>query len=258
MSEVKSASRVMQILNLLQNHPLGLTTSEISASLDLPKSSSHELLHSMATENYLRLHKSRYSLGLKVFEIGQAAARNSELLQHARPILRWVGGQLNEAVYLAVLDGTDVVYLSKIQFRRDIRLQSQVGARLPAHATGLGKAMLSKVAKEEVRDRFSGKAFKTFTPNTISTIDGLEKELELTRVNGYAVDRGEYTSGVFCYAMPVMDSQDQVVAAIGVALPHEPESQTHRSRILDLLAEATSNLSQKFRVSGGNLLASNR
>lgn len=258
MSEVKSATRVMQILNLLQSHPRGLTTSEISNSLDLPKSSTHELLHSMASERYLQQTGNRYTLGLKVFEIGQAAARNSELLQHARPILRWVGGQLNEAVYLAVLDGTEVVYLSKIQFRKDIRLQSQVGARLPAQATGLGKAILSKIAKEEVRNRFTGNAFKTFTPNTITTIDGLERELEQARVDGYAVDRGEYTKGIYCYAMPVMDSHNQVLAAIGVALPNEPENPTHHSRILDLLSEATTNLSQKFRANGGQLVASRR
>lgn len=256
MSEVKSATRVMQILNLLQSQPLGLPAAEISTALDLPKSSTHELLHSMTTEKYLQQKKNRYSLGLKVFEIGQAAARNSELLQHARPILRWVGGQLNEAVYLAVLDDTEVVYLSKIQFRTDVRFKSQVGARLPAQATGLGKAILSKIAKEEVRNRFSQNSFKTFTANTITTLDGLERELEQTRANGYAVDRGEYTNGIFCYAMPVMDSQNQVLAAIGVALPNEPESPTHRSRILDLLTEATGNLSQKFGVKSGNLAGS--
>ena len=122
MSEVKSASRVMQILNLLRDHPLGLTISEISVLLELPKSSTHELLHSMAKENYLHQHRNRYSLGLKVFEIGQAAARSSELIQYARPALKWVGEQLNESVQLAVLDGTEVVYLSKMQFRREIRL----------------------------------------------------------------------------------------------------------------------------------------
>lgn len=253
MSEVKSAHRVMQILNLLRHYPLGLTISETSALLDLPKSSTHELLHSMANENYLRQDGNRYSLGLKVFEIGQAAARSSELIQYARPALKRIGEQLSEAVQLGVLDGTEVVYLSKMQFRREIQIPSQVGDRLPAHATGLGKAMLSKIPKKEVVARFSDVSFERFTPNTISSLGGLERELELTRVNGYAVDRQEYSKSVFCYAMPIMDSQQQLLGAISVSLPREPENKMQTARILDLLTEATTNLSQKFRPSGSKI-----
>jgi DNA-binding IclR family transcriptional regulator len=97
----------------------------------------------MADENYLKVRGNRYSLGLKVFEIGRAAARSSDLLQHARPTMKWIAQELNESVQLAALDGTEVVYLSKFQPRRDIRLESEVGARLPSYATALGKALLS-------------------------------------------------------------------------------------------------------------------
>ena len=109
-----------------------------------------------------------------------------------------------------------------------------------------------------MRHRFSDVLFEKFTPRTITSIAELEKELEQARTNGYAVDREEYSKGVFCYAMPVMDSQDQVLGAISVSLPTEPENTIQRSRILDLLTEATTNLTQKFRSSGGKLATGRR
>ncbi len=250
MSEVKSAKRVMQILDLLRDYPLGLTISEVGRLLKLPKSSTHELLHSMAQGKYLQQDRTRYSLGLKVFEIGQAAVRSSELIQYARPAMRWIGEELNESVQLATLDGTEVVYLSKMQFRREIRLQSKVGGRIPAYATGLGKAILSKIPNDEVRNRFSKISFEKFTPNTLHSIDALLKDLEKIRKIGYAVDREEYAKGVFCYAMPVMDSLNKTLGAISVSLPCEPLDKMQRTRILNLLTEATTNVSQKFLSSG--------
>lgn len=252
-SEVKSATRVMQILTLLRDHPLGLTISEVSKILSIPKSSTHELLHSMSEEHYLQIQGTRYSLGIKVFEIGQAAARSSELIQFARPTMKWVGEELSESVQLAMLDGTEVVYLSKMQFRKDIKLESKVGTRLPSYATGLGKAILSTYPKDEVEARFSETHFEQFTPRTITTLDGLHENLQEIRVKGYAEDREEYSKGVFCYAMPIKDLQNQTLGAISVSMPGEPASQERREKVLKLLAEATSNLTQKFRYTTGKI-----
>jgi IclR family KDG regulon transcriptional repressor len=251
MSEVKSATRVMQILDLLRDHPRGLTISEVSKLLGLPKSSTHDLLHSMNQENYLHMNGSRYSLGLKVFEIGLAAARSSELIQFARPAMKWIGEELNESVQLAILDGTEVVYLSKMQFRKEIKLDSKAGDRLPSYATGLGKAILSTIPKSEVQARFLETKFERFTPRTITSLNNLTEHLDRIRTKGYAEDHGEYSKGVFCYAMPVRDSRDQTLGAMSVSLPGEPETQVRREKILQLLGEATTTLTRKFRFAGG-------
>lgn len=245
-SDVKSATRVMNILTLLRDHPLGLTLSEISKLLEIPKSSAHELLHSMSHENYLKVRGNRYSLGLKVFEIGRAAARSSDLLQYARPTMKWIAQELNESVQLAALDGTEVVYLSKYQPRRDIRLESEVGARLPSYATALGKALLSTCSEEEIDEKFADYHFEQFTPRTISSLDQLKRELEGVRLTGFARDRGEYTEDIFCYARPIKDHNNKSIAAISVSMPKD--SASYRDWLLTVLSEGTNSLSEKVQA----------
>jgi len=249
MSEVKSANRVMEILNLLRHHPLGLTITEVSKILGIPKSSTHELLHSMHQGNYLQLQENRYSLGIKVFEIGQAAAHSSELLLHARPVMKFIGEELNESVQLAILDGYEVVYLSKMQFRKDIKLVSKVGIRLPSYATGLGKAILSTCSEDDIELRFAETQFEQFTPRTITTMEKLHDSLEQVRNRGYAEDREEYSPGVFCYAMPVEGVNSQTLGALSVSIPGEPVSKERRQKIIHVLSEMTQHLSQKLRLS---------
>lgn len=245
-SDVKSATRVMHILTLLRDHPLGLTLSEVSKLLEIPKSSAHELLHSMAGENYLQVRGNRYSLGLKVFEIGRAAARSSDLLQHARPTMKWIAQELNESVQLATLDGNEVVYLSKLQPRRDIRLESEVGARLPSYATALGKALLSTYNDDELEEKFADYHFEQFTPRTITSLDQLKRELEGVRLTGFARDRGEYTEEIFCYAKPIKDHNNRAIGAISVSMPSDTVS--YRDWLLTVLSEATNSLSEKVQA----------
>lgn len=251
MSEVKSANRVMEILNLLRHHPLGLTITEVSKILTIPKSSTHELLHSMHQGNYLQLQETRYSLGIKVFEIGQAAAHSSELLLHARPAMKFIGEELSESVQLAILDGTEVVYLSKMQFRKDMKLVSKVGIRLPSYATGLGKAILSTCSEENLEERFAFTQFQQFTPRTITTMERLQENLENVRERGYAEDREEYSPGVFCYAMPIKDLNNQTLGALSVSMPGEPHSKERRQKIINLLNDVTQQLSKKLRPVAG-------
>ena len=247
MEEVKSAKRVMQILTLMMENPNGLTISKVSLMLGIPKSSTHELLHSMSQENYLKQEGNVYNLGIRVFEIGQAAIRNSALIQYARPIMKSIGEELKESVHLATLDGTEVVYLSKMQFRKDIRLESIMGTRLPSYATGIGKAILSTMSNDEVSELFSKIVFKQFTPKTITSINKLHKNLEEIRSKGYAEDQEEYSKGIYCYAMPIKDLQNSTLGAISVSMPSLPSSQERRDKVLQLLGEATSILSQNVR-----------
>jgi IclR family KDG regulon transcriptional repressor len=247
MEEVKSAMRVMKILTLLLDHPLGLTISRVSLLLSIPKSSTHELLHSMTQEQYLQQEGNAYTLGIRVFEIGQSTIRNSALIQFARPIMKSIGEELKESVHLATLAGTEVVYLSKMQFRKDIRLESIMGTRLPSYATGIGKAILSTMTNDEVSELFSEIVFKQFTPKTITCINNLHKNLDEIRVKGFAEDQEEYSKGIYCYAMPIKDMQNRTLGAISISMPGMPSSQERRDKVLQLLGEATSILSQNVR-----------
>lgn len=132
-----------------------------------------------------------------------------------------------------------------------------MGTRLPAYATGIGKAILSTMSNDEVSDLFSEIVFQQFTPKTITSINKLHKNLDEIRVKGYAEDQEEYSKGIYCYAMPIRDIQNSTLGAISISMPGLPASTERRDKVLQLLTEATSIVSQNVRYTTKKTKSSN-
>ena len=147
---------------------------------------------------------------------------------------------LGETVQMAILDGSDIVYIAKSESQRPIQLVSAVGSRLPAHATGLGKALLACLPGERLQDLYpNSEALVPLSPNTIRSGDALRRDLGETRARGYAIDAGECTPGLYCIATPVLGMDHKALAAISVSVPESrltPEEQSHLAS--ELIKEA--------------------
>jgi len=217
---VKSAERALHIIELLTVH--GATEfTEIVARLDLPKSSAHYLLATMRDGGFLDFdtRARRYTVGPRLWEAGQAYIRDLDVARVAGPHLERARDILGETVQLAVLDGLDNVYVGKAETDHALQLVSKIGSRLPAHATGLGKVLLAGLATEEFSRRLEHVELQRFTATTVTDIDDLRRELATIRRRGYALDRGEYASGVFCVAAPI-DNAVGTIAAMSVSIPN--------------------------------------
>jgi DNA-binding IclR family transcriptional regulator len=247
-AQVKSAGRVLDIIELLMAHPDGLRFSELQERLQLPKSSLYELLSVLSARRYIEFVAERrvYLLGIRVWEAGQAYAQHHQLLQVARPVMERIVRALNETVQLAVLDGLENVYLAKVDCSHPVRLQSEVGRRLHAHGTGLGKALLAFLPPEELRARLSGAALPSFTPNTITDAGRLLDELAAVGRRGYALDSQEYTPGLQCVAVPIFDHQGAAAAAISVSIPTMRGGAPELAAALQLLAAGSGEISQRL------------
>ena len=151
--------------------------------------------------------------------------------------------ELQETVQLAVLDGIENVYLAKEEADQRLVLQSHVGTRLPAYATGLGKALLGGLPDEEVLRRLASGGLRRFTANTITRTDDLLAELAEVRRHGYSTDHGEYTDGVTCVAVPVRNHDGEVVAAVSVSVPVTRADDGFEERAAKVLAREAANLS---------------
>ena len=218
---VKSADRTLAILELLTESRDGLTLTDIHEKLGFPKSSTYGLLLTMVTRGFLEQEPDsrRFRIGIRLWQAGQSYVTANDLERTALPYMEALRDLLNETVQLATLDGTDNVYIAKVDPDQQLRLASRVGVRLPAYATGIGKALLSELPNEEIRRRFDGVRFTKFTPQTITSVTRLVSALEEIRVRGYATDNSEHTPGVFCVAAPVNGHRDAVSAAISVSIP---------------------------------------
>lgn len=244
---IKSAQRVLDILDHLGTEPEDVGFMDLTRSLAIPKSSLHGLLELMTARQYLEFDEKRrrYTLGLRALEIGRAYRRRHDALDVAQQEMAALVADVNETTQLARLVGCENVYLARVDSSHALRLQSEAGARLPAHATGVGKALLSPLADEELAALFPDEALPVFTPNTWPTLTALREELARTRQRGFAVDNQEYTQGVFCLALRVEGFGGASNTSLSVSVPVTRASKTALAAILARLAAASVAISQR-------------
>lgn len=243
---VKSAERVVHVLELLAARPQGLGFGDICAALSLPKSSAHGLLSTLVAANFLRFDSSKrcYHVGVRVFEVGQTFVQGLDVAREAVPRLEALREDVNETAQLAILEGVENVYVAKVEAIHHLKLASDVGLRLPAHATALGKVLLSGLSDQEVKKRYKGRKLERFTDQTIQTVEELLIQIKQIRDVGFSLDEGEHTPGVYCTAVPVHDHRREVIAAMSVSVPMVRHSSEARLRILRALQREAGSLSR--------------
>ncbi len=249
-SHVKSASRALDIIEALAASPKGLGFTDLARLQAIPKSSLHALLAVLTDRGYVELDASRrtYVLGIKGWEIGQAWRARNNLVDKAVVAMERAVAAINETVQLAVLDGIENVYLAKVDCSHPVRLQSEVGKRLHAHATGLGKVLLAARSDDDLRSRFEDIPFPRLAFSPIGSLPDLFATISVVRALGFAVDDQEYTPGLRCVAVPVYDSDGQVVAALSAAIPLMRAGPAQLERALRAIAAASIDISRSLGV----------
>lgn len=243
---VKSAQRALMVLELLTRSEKPLSFGEIGAELAYPRSSLFGLLRTLQDRNWIELDEQtrRYRLGIRTMEAGNAYLRSIDLVQLAQPQMARVRDAIEETVQLSVLDGRFNIYLGKVEGKQTLRLASEVGRRLEAHTTALGKVMLAGLSDQELDRLFDGVTLEGYTATTIVDLEQLRAVLLEIRRLGYATDNEEHTLGVRCVALPVRNHTGQTVAGLSVSFPSVRYSDERAERARDLLTEAVAAVSQ--------------
>jgi DNA-binding IclR family transcriptional regulator len=240
---VTALARGTEVLELFLNGKSAWSQPEIASALRLPRSTVHEIVSTLAMRGYLaKLDERRVGLGPRVFELGNAYAESFDLVRRGSEVLADIAAATHETCHLAVLDGTDVLYVAKVDSTHAVRMVSAVGRRVPAHCTALGKVLLSALPEADVLARYGESELARLTPVSIGSMRALLVELDRVRRSGYATDDCESNPDVRCVALPVTDYWGQVVAAVSVSIP------VHRAGLwpdgfLPPLVEATKRLS---------------
>ncbi|MDT3682165.1 MAG: IclR family transcriptional regulator [Truepera sp.] len=220
---IRVLDRAFRMLELLAEGT-ELTLTEISQAIGLNTSTTFRMVASLEFHRYLSRNEEsgKYTLGLACLELAKSFQAANALSRLAAPDLEALRDDVRETVHLAVLDGSDVVYLQKLPGLHAIGfMESSVGGRLPAYCTGLGKALLAYADPDYVRglvERGHG-ALERFTPNTITDVDELMDQLMTIRERGFAFDSGEHEPDVRCVAVPVFGRNGGIQAAISVTGP---------------------------------------
>jgi len=215
---VQAINRVLDIVELLATAKEGLGVTEIGQAIGLHKSTVHRLCNALAVRGYIEKDPGGiYRLGLKFMEINGLFLKKLELKTEALPFIRKLAEILGQPVHLAILDGVEVVYIEKVDVVNSIRMYSQIGRRVPAHCTAIGKVLIAALDEERLAERLELIKFERRTPNTITSKEKFSKVIFETRERGWAVDDEENEPGVRCVAAPIYDYTGKVIAAVSVS-----------------------------------------
>lgn len=216
-----SVKKAIQVLKSLQGPADGLTMTEIHEKTGLQKSDVSRLLNLLTDEGVVfRDERSRrFTLSLEVYQAGVRALHGNSALTYAQKYLDRLQQKLPLVLYMAALDGTEVVILEVRPGRHPVQIMVPVGARLPAHASASGKAMLAQLPPEEVESRFAHEQLVPVTQNTITDITALLNDLATIRTRGFATAVGENLPGVVGVSVTLPILIQGKPTAIAAALP---------------------------------------
>lgn len=214
--DVSTAARLTALLGAFHPSDEALGVSELARRTQLPKSSVSRLSAHLVTQGLLERDGTGLRLGLKLFEIGQLALRGRGLVEAARPYLADLREATRNTVHLAILEGTEVVYLDLLRGSDAPRLPSRIGGRFPAHATAVGKAILAFSDDETVGAVLRGDMERVST-RTVTAPGLLRGQLERVRADGIAYEHEESGVGVVCAASPLLRADGHAVAALSIA-----------------------------------------
>ncbi|HVR48713.1 MAG TPA: IclR family transcriptional regulator [Pseudorhodoferax sp.] len=234
----------LAVLELLSHSKEPLSLTQIGAELGMVKSNVHRLMQALVETRYVLRHEEsgRYTASIRLWELGSAVLSRLDLRRHAETQMNALQETTGESVHLSVLDRGEVVYVHKVESLNPVRAYTQIGGRVPAYCVATGKALLA-CGSDEMLQAIAG-ALKPHTVHTIVDPALFLKEMRKVRMQGYAVNRGEWREAVWGVAAPIMGARGAAIAAIGVSGPGERFRKRSLSGIAEMVLAAAVEISE--------------
>lgn len=210
--------RVLNIMELLAEHPDGLTLTEISNSINSPKSTVLPIIRTLRDEKYVFYNSksSLYRVGVSAFSTGSAYIRNMSSLEFVRTEMKYVARQCEEICQLGILNKNMALFIAE-ESNTAISHVTRVGKHLPLYCSAIGKSLICKMGIDELI-KLHPNGFEAYTTNTVSSFEMLIKELENICSDDYvSYDRGEMSPDLSCISVPLFKHED-IIAAVSVSI----------------------------------------
>lgn len=245
---LQSVARTMSVLEAFARQPRPLSIAELAAAAGLDKSAGQRIVHTLQALGYLERSSEGLVPGKKALYRAFDFLRMNALVESATPVLHELRKSVNERVDLSLLDGTDIVYVVRLQSKRETFSATLVGRRIPTFCSTGGRAMLAALPEAEALDILQASDRRPMTPRTITEIPAILGRIEEARRCGYALAIEESALGEIVLAAAVLDINQRPVAAIHVAGSlSEWAEEGFRQRISPLVMEAARALSHTYK-----------
>src|SRR5881227_2904205 len=213
----------------LQSQHAARTLTDIARSAGIPAATARRCLLTLEELGYVTRNARSFLLRPKVLQLGAAYLESMNIEQLTKTHLEELARNTSDSAALCVLDGCDTVYVARASVRTLLRLEAHVGSRFPAHATSTGRVLLAGLSAERLQRYFDAASLEPLTERTVTSATELRSLIAECRRNGYAVVEDELAYGVVALAVPVLDQQRRVVAALNTS---SHSRRTTRTRLL--------------------------
>jgi DNA-binding IclR family transcriptional regulator len=215
------------ILECLDRGTGELTAAQLASRTGMKLSTLYRYLAMLEASGFIqRLTGGKYALGIKLVELGGHVLLRDDVYRFGQPVAEELATELGLDVHLAQLYEGDVLHVgyggrpARVESRNSlVTTGSKLGQRAPAHCTSLGKALLAYTPTNDVESVIRRFGWRPMTTNSIRTFARLEKELNAVRSRGFAIDREEKASGIYCIAVPVFGRNRQAACSISATGP---------------------------------------
>lgn len=245
----KSVSRAIDILTLISKSDKHLTLTEIAKKLDIPKSSALDVIQTLLAKDFIEVENAQaktYRIGISIFTIGTKSIQDNNLQEAATEVLTNLSQKTQKTIFLGVPKNDKVIYVSKLEGNSPVQSSATIGSDNPMHLTGIGKAILAAMPLEEIAILYQNEPYESRTKNSITTYHELVSSLTEIRQTGYAIDDREGTEYIYCFAAPIYNYSNKVVAALSVASLAEEVGRLEQKLYPELVVTAALEISKKL------------
>ena len=249
--QVPALQRGLQLLGQFTRDQRELTGAELSRRLGVPRASVFRLLQTLEQMGFVERigDSAHYKLGIAVLRLGFEYLASMELTEHGRPILDDLCAATGLSAHLAVRDGHEVVVVAKSAGRAVMFNSIQVGARLPAHATVLGRVLLGGQTTDDLARLFAGVTLSASSSKTPTTLAALKDMVDADARCGYGVSQGGYDAGISTVAAPVFDEHHRVAAVVNVTVSANQIDPALLDTLVSQVCQAAARLSERLNHS---------
>ncbi|MBN1263898.1 MAG: IclR family transcriptional regulator [Anaerolineales bacterium] len=244
---VQVLERAMSLLLSYEENNGEFGVTELAEKLNLHKATVHRILKTLELEGLIQQNHSngKYYLGWRLISLGTLALEHFSLRGQAIDLMEEILDEYQETVDLAVMQEEAILYVEVLESPQPVKIAARPGRRLPAYCTATGKAFLA-FSSEEIRTRLFPREFQPFTELTILDVETLNKDLDASRMRGYAISMEEYEIGIHAVAAPVYNHNNDVEAVIAIAGPSYRMPMERLDKMGAVLCEKTALLTEKL------------
>lgn len=236
---IQSLDRAINVLKVVASGS-GMSLTEIAETSGQSASTAYRILVTLQNHRIVEFDEASqlWSVGLECFRIGNAFLGRTGLMEQSRPVMQRLMTETGETANLAIMDGTDVVFVSQVETHEPIRAFFRPGTRGQANASGIGKAVLAYLPEARMDAVLENSSMTAFTEKTLIERDSLAAALKCVRARGWAVDDEERTRGMRCIAAPIFNNYGEAIAGISVSGPSVRVTSDQDQRLGEMVKKA--------------------